>query len=89
MGQTLDQVVVRVLRLVLAVNDKESPQGRRDGRVYVYEHGRPLALMLLLVNRFSQTSAISIPFERLAVLSDRQLRRQSHLPLNPLRLRSL
>ncbi len=65
----LHQVVVRVLRPVLVVLDKDSPEGRENGGVYVYKLGKALVLTQPLVNRFSQRSAISISFDKLAPLS--------------------
>jgi hypothetical protein len=67
--KSLRRVVVRILRPVIAVHDKESVQGRQNGGVYVYELGQPLILTQPIVNRFSQRSAISIPFEKLAMLN--------------------
>jgi len=65
----LRRVVVRVLRPVLNVHDRDSLQGRRHGGVFVYELGAPLVIADPIVNQFSQRSAISIPFERLQLLS--------------------
>ncbi len=68
--KSLRRVVVRVLRPVLEIHDKESALGRKNGGTYVYDLGQSLVLAQPLVNRFSQRSAISIPFETLAQLSE-------------------
>jgi hypothetical protein len=68
--RSMHRVVVRVLKPVLKVHDKESTLGRQKGGLYVYELGEALVLNQPIVNRFSQRSAISIPFEKLAVKSD-------------------
>ena len=61
--KNLKKVVVRELRPVLKIHDRDSEKGKKNGNNYVYDLGARLILKEPIIKKFSQQSAISVDFK--------------------------
>lgn len=58
----LRKAVVKELRPVIKIHDSDSEKGKNNGGNYIYDLGKKIELKKPIINKFYQTSAISLSF---------------------------
>lgn len=61
----LKKVVIKKLRPVIDVLDKNSPEGKKNGNYYVYKLGKEMVLEKPIIKKFPPASAIALNFKDL------------------------